>query len=136
MKIQFQVFFNFRIYISMSMTVVFVNADEIHGSWVGNIEAGSPFHRKKKQHGFWDSGEDFPWFQSKKNIQNSHISAGKTMDSGEDVAPVLYSKLLELPRMAETYRMITGDFSGQWSEEQRLIQVDPDSADWPIFSSN
>ena len=25
-------------------------------------------------------------------------------------------------RMGETYRMITGDFSGQWSEEQRLVQ--------------
>lgn len=27
-----------------------------------------------------------------------------------------------IQQMAETYRMITGDFTGEWSEEQRLIQ--------------
>ena len=26
-------------------------------------------------------------------------------------------------RMADTYRHITGDFTGQWSEEQRLVQA-------------
>jgi hypothetical protein len=81
---------------------------------------------------------DFPWSQSKKSIKIPYWKSHGFR--GLDVAPFFAnSKLLELPRMAETYRMITGDFSGQWSEEQRLIQVDPcgpDSADWPIFSSN
>jgi len=95
-----------------------LNADEIYGSWVGNIETGSPFHRKKPFNmDFGIPVSDFPWSQSQKIHKTPIFHIGKAMDSG-------LSKLLELPRMAETYRMITGDFSGQWSEEQRLIQVD------------
>ena len=119
------------------MTVVFVNADEIHRSWVGNIETGSPFHRKKPFN--MDFGilvSDVSLVSIQKIHKTPIFQQEKPWIPGFRCGPLFlaHSKQLELPRMAETYRMITGDFSGQWSEEQRLIQVDPDSADWQIFS--
>lgn len=140
MKIRFRGLFNFRIYIYISISNTVVDSMPMKSTEVGlvTLKPEAPSIEKTLQHGSWDSGFRFSLVPIQKIHKNPILE--KPWIPGFRCGPFFAnSKLLELPRMAETYRMITGDFSGQWSEEQRLIKVDPcgpDSADWPIFSSN